>query len=195
MHPPASSIDDLQSATNRTPSVVGHDPVTIRSRRRPHTSCMSRPRPRRVRLRRPRPRAGGGERGLEAPGVDGVAVRDEHVAGRAADDPTTGRVAVVEYVAQPRDIGLQCRFSSGRRIITPHRLDQPIDRDNLVDMDDQDRQESAEPRAAGGNDCAVVVDLDRTQHPILHRTPPWRAEHLDSTPVPLQLADSARHCA
>jgi hypothetical protein len=114
---------------------------------------------------------GGGERHLEAPGVDGVTVRGEHVAGRAADDPATGRVAVVEYVAQPRDIGLQRRLSSGRRIITPHRLDQPVDRDNRIGMDDQDREESAEPGVAGGDSRAVVVDLDRTQQPTLHRNP------------------------
>ena len=45
--------------------------------------------------------AGGGERRLEAPGVDGVAVRDEHVAGRLADDSAGRSIAVVKYVAQP----------------------------------------------------------------------------------------------
>ena len=116
--------------------------------------------------------AGGGQRCLEALGVDGVAVGDQDVARGSADDPAAGPGGVVEYMAQSRHIGLQRRVGRGRRMVTPHRLHEFVDRNDGVGMDDEHRKQSAEPRTASSDDRAVIVYLDRTQHPILHKSPP-----------------------
>ncbi len=81
---------------------------------------------------------------LEAADVELVAVEPQDVAGRARDEQ---RGAGAERLAQPRDARLQRRRARLGRLARPELLDQPVRRDDLVGVEEQEREQVSLPRA------------------------------------------------
>ncbi len=100
---------------------------------------------------------------LEAAEVDFATVELEDVAGSAGEDTVRAK-----RLPQPRDVALQggrCRLGG---TIAPDVVDQAVARDDLVRMQDEQRQERALLRPAQRRDAAVVFDLERAEDPELH---------------------------
>ncbi len=88
-------------------------------------------------------RAALGEQALEARGVHLVRVDVDHVSALLRDDQTVGARAAarLERLAQPRDVHLEALRGRGRRMLVPELVDQPVARDELVGVKEQDRQD------------------------------------------------------
>ena len=78
-----------------------------------------------------------------------------------------------ECLAQARHVNPDVLDGVRRRLLPPQRVDQAVDRHDLVSMDEQHRQDEA-LLAPADLDCAarVVVHLERPEDPKVH-APPW----------------------
>ena len=88
----------------------------------------------------------------------------DHVAGAPPLDHV-----VPERLPQLRDVDLERVLRRLRRLVAPERVRQAVDRDDVVRVQQQRRQQRARLRPADGHRPAVVIDLQRAQDPELHR--------------------------
>ncbi len=109
---------------------------------------------------------GGGllEETLEASDVELLRVDPDDVAGR---DGREERRAGAERLAQPRDARLQRRSALVWSLPRPELLDQPVGGDDLVRMEEQEREQATLPRAGQRERDAVVENLQRAEDPEL----------------------------
>ena len=76
---------------------------------------------------------------------------------------------LAERPTHARDLRLDALDGAGRRLVRPERLDEAVDRDDLVRMEQEHRNEEALLAAAEVDDCAVVtVHLERAEYPEFH---------------------------
>ena len=108
---------------------------------------------------------------LESIAVEVVGRDAEHVPGTACEEDLFCIAALVqaaERLSKLRDVDL-CGLHGGRRWMTlPQLVDQPIDRDDLVSVKQQDGQERPLLDATQVNLASLRPDLDRTEDSKLH---------------------------
>ena len=80
--------------------------------------------------------------GREPSGIDIVGRDVELVARRTGDDEPTSDVGL-EGLAKLGDVDLDGMRRGPRRMLTPQQFDQPIDRDDLAHVHEEDRQDRA----------------------------------------------------
>lgn len=113
--------------------------------------------------------AGLGHQPLESSGVEVVAGGDQPVPlsfGHQVPAPRTG-----QEPPQARDLVVQRRHRVGGRVVAPQRLDEAVGRHHGAPRS-QERGEQ-EPLAGtwgGPINAIVVVDHDRSEHPVAHVT-------------------------
>ena len=101
---------------------------------------------------------------LEAVDVELAVVHPQEVARRTRDDAIGA-----ERLPQRVYVHLQRARAARRRLLAPDPVDQAVDRDDLVRVEQEQRQESPRSRAAERHGRAVVAhDLERPQQPELH---------------------------
>jgi hypothetical protein len=109
---------------------------------------------------------------FEAVAVEPAAADLEHV-----PRPPRHEQAVPERPAQVRDVVLDDLCRRRRGSFAPELIDQPLDRDGLVRMRDQQRQEGALSAAAEWDRSIARADLERSEDSELHRpvmtVTPW----------------------
>jgi hypothetical protein len=66
------------------------------------------------------------------------------------------------------DVFLEDLRRCGRRRLAPQRVDQPIARDGLVAMQQQEGEDAALPPLSESERAVPVVDLERSQQAIAH---------------------------
>jgi hypothetical protein len=81
---------------------------------------------------------------------------------RARHDP------LAELAPQPQDVVLQRRERSGRRLVSPDAVDQPLGRDDLVRVEQEQREHRTPLRASERHAPLAVEHLERTEDPELH---------------------------
>ena len=107
------------------------------------------------------------DRRLEGPRVHGVGREPQHVARTGAGDDALalpGRRVGLEPPAQVAHVGLQRPGRVGRRVVTPHAVDQSIGRHHLVPQDDQPGQYGALTPPAEVHDRAVSRGRELAEH-------------------------------
>ena len=77
-------------------------------------------------------------------------------------------LAVVERAAQLADVVLEHLRRRGRRRLAPQRVDQPIARDRLVAMQQQQDENGALPALSDREGVIAVADLKRSQQAKQH---------------------------
>jgi hypothetical protein len=110
-----------------------------------------------------RERASLADQATEVAGVERGLVDSEAVSGRAGCD----RVRA-DDASQLRDVGLQHLGRGRRRPLAPELVDQPLDRDGLVRMEQQDAEQRALLRRVKCDRAGVVRDVQRPENPELH---------------------------
>ena len=114
---------------------------------------------------------------LEALEVELARRHAQLVAGGARHEETTvlpGGKLGLERPAQPRDRHLECLRAALQPLFIPELRDQPVARDHLVGMQQQERQQCPLLRSAEGESPVIVVDLERPEYPEVHGLPPGR---------------------
>jgi len=94
----------------------------------------------------------------------------QYVSGRARQQPFRHPVAL-QHLSQPRDVRLNRVGGGRRRRVAPKSINQTITRDDLVVVEQQDRQGRPLFRAAERKHSLTVSDFKRTQNQELHETP------------------------
>ena len=92
------------------------------------------------------------EQPLEADDVDLLRLDLEDVAA----GPCQQRLVRLERLAQPRDLDVEAVVGRPRRPVRPKRVDQPVARDDLVRVKQEERQQRARLRAAERDRAAVA---------------------------------------
>jgi hypothetical protein len=100
---------------------------------------------------------------LEAREVELPVLEPHRVPGRLRDDHISP-----EHLAELRDVHLDRRRCSLRRLVAPELVDQAVTRNGLVGTEEQERQEPALLRAAELQDPALVLDFQRSEDAELH---------------------------
>ena len=108
---------------------------------------------------------------LEAVQVELVGRQLEHVAGRPRHQPAAVRCRRPEQLPQPRDVDLDDLGGGGRRRLAPEAVDQPVGRDDLVAVQEQERQQGALLGAAQGERPPIGARLQRSKDQELHCRP------------------------
>ena len=75
-----------------------------------------------------------------------------------------------ERLAQPRHLHLKALSRVVGRMLRPELVDQPIGRDGLVGMNQQDRQQRTLPAADDLDRPPGLVDFERAEDPEIHWT-------------------------
>ena len=92
-------------------------------------------------------------------------------------DPPGGPIAVVieqrapvgvQCLTQPRDVRLQRLQRCGRRARSPKIVDQPVSRDDLIGVQQQNRQQRPLLVATEPDRAIPIADLQRTENPKIH---------------------------
>jgi hypothetical protein len=94
----------------------------------------------------------------------------QEVSGRARQQPFRCPVAL-QHLSQPRNIRLNRVGGGRRRRVPPKPINQTITRDDLVVVEEEDRQGRPLFRAAERKHSLTVSDFKRTQNQELHGTP------------------------
>ena len=105
-----------------------------------------------------------GRHALEPVGVHLIGVGLEHIAPAAADEH-----ALAERLAQPRDVDLHRLRRGVGRLLAPELVGDPVDRDDLAPMKQQDRQDRPLPGSAERGLPPVDQDLERAKNPEFHQ--------------------------
>lgn len=107
---------------------------------------------------------------LDPASVDRVGVDHQHVAWRPPDDdvPADQRL---ERPSELGDIDLDRVGGQPGRPIAPHEVNQTIDRDDLVRVEEQDREERTLLRGPEIGERPIRGDLECAQDPIVHHRP------------------------
>src|SRR5581483_239289 len=109
------------------------------------------------------------EESLEPVGVELLRLELEDVAAGARAD----ELRVAERLAQPRDLVVEAVVCVAGRPLRPELVEEAVARDDLVRMEEQDRQERALLRPSDGDDALAVPGLERAEKPELQlRLPP-----------------------
>src|SRR5215208_680968 len=82
------------------------------------------------------------------------------------------RAELLETLSQVGDVDLDRMVSGPRRAVAPQQLDQPVDREDLPGLQQQDRQQRALFRRAEVGRDLTRGDLERTQKPKVHAPSP-----------------------
>ena len=104
-----------------------------------------------------------GDEPLEAVQVETVRLDDELVARRARDDHVAA-----ERLAELGDVRLQDLRRRGRRAAGPEILDQPVARDGLTRVQEQDREQRTRLRRVQRDDAAVGDGFERPEYAEVH---------------------------
>src|SRR5439155_8657530 len=80
--------------------------------------------------------------------------------------------AITEGLAKERDGITHDLGRSGRRRFAPQVIDDPIDRDRLVPVEQQDGEQRELPAAAEPKGLIAPDDLERTEDTKVHSAPP-----------------------
>ncbi|GBC87637.1 hypothetical protein HRbin12_01653 [bacterium HR12] len=108
---------------------------------------------------------------LEPPSVDAVGLDAEQVPGGPCLDHRSSVVGP-QRPAELRDVQLD-RVSRGPgRMLPPDQLDQSVRRDDLADVQEQDREDRPLLRRPQPDVPVVGDDLERPEDPVLHAPPP-----------------------
>ena len=111
--------------------------------------------------------AGGGKELLQARDIEPLGIDLEAVA------PVRGRDRVVtvanQRLAQLGDVDVDGLPRRWRRRLAPELVDQPLACDELVRVQEQDRQDEPLLQPAQRNRLALVDHLQRPEDPVLHR--------------------------
>jgi hypothetical protein len=94
----------------------------------------------------------------------------QEVSGRARQQPFRCPVAL-QHLSQPRNIRLNRVGGGRRRRVPPKPINQTITRDDLVVVEEEDRQGRPLFRAAERKHSLTLSDFKRTQNQELHGTP------------------------
>src|SRR6266536_4789025 len=93
----------------------------------------------------------------------------QHVAGRPGDEQLLGGpVSAAEQLAQPRDVAVERRRRGLRRLFAPELLDQPVAGDDLVRVQQQEREERASLLSTELQGSTVIPHLEWAEQPELH---------------------------
>ena len=98
----------------------------------------------------------------EAFEVQLVRLDTEQVAGRPRDDP------LAELSPQAEHVVLQRRLRAGGRLVVPDAVDQSLRRDDLVRVEQEQREHRAPLRPTERQSLLAVEDLERPEDPELH---------------------------
>ena len=98
----------------------------------------------------------------ERPCVEGRAAELQQVAAATTHDP---RPVPVERLPDPRDVRLEAMRGRRRRLIAPDLVDQPLDRDDLARVQQQDGENRALLRAPEPKRTPVRPRLERAEQP------------------------------
>ena len=137
---------------------------------------QSRPAPERDRLAdrvRGAVRSARGERGatvpdeaLEADQVDGLRLHLEQVAGCTRHEGPVG-----QELPQAREIDLHARHRGLGRLVSPQLVDQPLARDHMVRVQDQQREQRPLLGTSERKRPPGVQSFQRSEDPVLHQLP------------------------
>ena len=105
------------------------------------------------------------EQAREAVEVELVRPGPEHVAGRPRLEPFR---RAAESLPELRDAHLQRGHARGRRAFRPELVEQPVARDDLVRVQEQEREQRPLARPAERQRPTAVGDLKRSKDPELH---------------------------
>jgi hypothetical protein len=94
----------------------------------------------------------------------------QQVSGRARQQPFRCPVAL-QHLSQPRNVRLNRVGGGRRRRVPPKPINQTITRDDLVVVEEEDRQGRPLFRAAERKHSLTLSDFKRTQNQELHGTP------------------------
>ncbi len=106
------------------------------------------------------------DKALEAKQVKLLALQRDEVARRTRNKQ---RTRVAQRLSQLRDQNLQRSAPRRGRPLTPQVVEQPISRDNLARVKQQDRQQRPLLGTGERDDPVAVGDLKRAENPKLHR--------------------------
>jgi hypothetical protein len=91
-----------------------------------------------------------------------------------------GRLALapagLKLLPQPRYEPLHDRSRGRRRVLAPKLVDEPLRRDGLAGMKDEQREERAATSRRQVDALSPVEDVHRPQDPELHPRPPQRVD-------------------
>ena len=109
------------------------------------------------------------EQPLETCPVELVGCDPDLIAAPARHDHAVGAggITTVERLAKPRDVHLQALGSAGGRVLAPQLVDQSVGRNDLVGVQQQDRQHRA-LLARERKLTPCVTDLERAEDPEFH---------------------------
>ena len=107
------------------------------------------------------------EQALEAVDVDSLRVDLERVPAAPRHQELVG----LERLPQPRDLHVQAVPRRPGRALGPERLDESISRDDLVRVDQEERQQRARLRAPQRKRAVLADCFDGPEQPELHRPP------------------------
>ncbi len=102
---------------------------------------------------------------LEAVEIELLGGELDHVAGRERDEQLGARA---ERLAQARDARLERAGVRLRGLVRPQLLDQPARRDDLVRVEQEQREQAALPLPGHLQGAVSVQHLERPQNPELH---------------------------
>jgi hypothetical protein len=80
----------------------------------------------------------------------------QRVAGRTGDQELLRAALAGEELAQPGDVAMESRCGGLRRLLAPKLLDQPVAGNDLIDVQEQKRQQGA-ALSSSELECAAVV--------------------------------------
>ena len=103
---------------------------------------------------------------LEARHVELVRIDTEHIPRRSRQHPI-----VTDRLAQMRDVDVERLRCARRLALAPEVVPQPFCRDDLVRVQEQDRQQGSLLRAAEREESRFAADLKRPEDPELHFSP------------------------
>ncbi len=106
---------------------------------------------------------------LEAVQVDVLRVDGEPVPGGGELDEPVRRAAVLEALAQPRDLGLQRLGGPLGRVVAVQAVDQPFGTDDPSGVEREQGEQAAQLRPAERDGCPIgTVGFDRPEDGELH---------------------------
>jgi hypothetical protein len=103
---------------------------------------------------------------LEAPRIDSIIVEPERISRRLREEHAGA--SGIECFAKLGDEVLQRLRRRRGRLLSPEILDQPVARDHVVQIEDENREQAAQSSSAKLDLVAIRPHLERTENPNLH---------------------------